>query len=425
MDGTIKRRYFSKAWPVRGLELTFGEKVLILYFTAFYFVPIVVDFFVDLPIKYILQGDLRFFGALSFSVTYLIAFLFVRRALDLNLKIRVPGRGALASKLLATIVFLLFLIFSARFSIQFTSSFRHAESYSSAGLIPILTFALKTVCSVMVFASISTKRLVRLHWYHFTMYLLGVTLSFVGAYDIVYFVMTLYAWFRHLRSKDLRYIQVIFSRSGGIAIILLLPGVVFAGMANKIGFDRAVEFFSDGALVTGIELFANRTFYHSYSLAYQLNHYFGSVQLGFEAFNIVTFQSLRRLLVLVGFEVPNETLQTVSRLNFLIITGGNINSDAGASPGLLGSIFYLPGGIYILPLHMLCLYNAVGIFDNIMGKSRYGSLAYICGIILLQALTDAFMDNLNPFSIGFIALTTMFIMSSHARTIPDPGERHH
>jgi hypothetical protein len=407
----------------RRLNLTFGEKVLVLYFTAFYFMPMITDFFIDVPIKYILQGDLQFLGAFLFAAGYLITFLLIRKTVNLSFKLRVPLRSKVVSPWLTTAIFLLFLVFAARFSMQFTSSFRHTESYSSAGLIPVLTFALKTVCTVLIFSSISSKSLVKLEWYHFIIFLISISLSFVGSYDILYVATALYAWFRLARVNVLRLIRPLFSKADGIIMLLLLPGIVFAGMANKIGFDRAVGFFADGGLAAGLELFANRTFYHSYSLAFQLNNYLGTFHLGREAVEIVSFQSIRRFQVLLGSSVPNETLQTVSRLNFLIISGNNIDSDAGASPGLLGSIFYLPGSLYMLPLHMFCLYNAISIFDNIMGKSKYGLLAYLCGIVLLQALTDSFMDNFNPFSIGFIVLATLFFISSYARTVADPADQ--
>ncbi len=406
----------------RRRALSFGEKCLVLYFVSFYFFPIIIDFFVDLPIKYVLQGDMSFVGAFLFAGCYLSLFLLLRRILHLDLKVRMTFRTRIFSTKSVTAIFLLFLLFAFLFSVEFTASFRHAESYSAAGLTPVLTFALKTICSIVVFATISSKRLVRLRWYHFIIYLIAMSLAFVGSYDIIYIATALYAWFRVSRVNLFRILRPIFSKTGGVMIALLLPAVVFAGMANKIGFDQAVQFFSEGGFAAGLQLFANRTFYHSYSLAVQVNHFLGSFHLGREALEIVSFQSVRRFLVLLGSDAPNETLQTVSRLNFLIISGNNIDSDAGASPGLLGSIFFMPGSLFLLPVHMLCLYNAISIFDNIMGKSRYGLIAYLSGVVLLQSLTDSFMDNFNPFSIGFIALVTMFIMSSYARTVPDPAE---
>lgn len=89
---------------------------------------------------------------------------------------------------------------------------------------------------------------------------------------------------------------------------------------------------------------------------------------------------------------------------------GNINPST--SLGLLGSKFYLPASLYLLPLQMICLNNAIIIFDNTMGKAKYDLLAYLCGIVLWQPLTDGFMDNFNPFSVDFIPLATLFFMSS-------------
>ena len=96
------------------------------------------------------------------------------------------------------------------------------------------------------------------------------------------------------------------------------------------------------------------------------------------SFDIVSFQTIRRVVVLFGQTMPNETLPSVNRLNFLLISDNNTLSRAGASPGLLGSMMFMPGSIFSMPLHLLMIYNVVSILDNIMGSfNRYSPFAYL------------------------------------------------
>ena len=138
---------------------------------------------------------------------------------------------------------------------------------------------------------------------------------------------------------------------------------------------------------------------------------------------IISFQSFRRLEILFGGEVVNETLQTVSRLNYLQITPFDNGTGAGASPGLLGSLFYFPGGVLSLPLHMFYVYVVATAFDRLMGGGRYGLPVYLGGLVVLQAVVDTIVDNFNPFSVGFVALAMLLVLSTRAGSVLRKDER--
>lgn len=417
----LANRQIRARSAVRSLPFSFGERTLVLYFVAFYFFPMLVDFFLDVQIKYYLMGDLPFALPFLFSAAYLSAVIVLRRLVVLDLRIKAPFRKMMGSRVLSYLVFFVFLLVSFMFSLSFDSSFRHKQSYSDAGLLPIVAFSTKAVCHIFIFASLSNKRLVALNFLHYLCYFAGLIFAFVSSYDILWGAVGLYSLMKAARVDVVRMARRIFSRFSFAVFLIVLPAVVFGGMLNKLGLEGALDYFSDG-FVTGIfELFTNRIFYHSYSLAAQMSDLERAFSLSVEAWNIVVHQSFRRFLVLVGESVSSETLQTVSRLNYLVISGYNVDSDAGASPGLLGSIFYLPGSFLALPVHIVCISNMIGMIDNILGKGRYSPLAYFGSLALFQALTDAFMDNFNPFSIGFIVLVTLFFMSSYARAVPDPA----
>lgn len=405
-----------------GLELSFGEKSVTIYFAVFYFLPLIFDFFIDVGVKYSLQGDMPFAGAFLFAFFYLAILLFLRKTINLSIPVKIPFRQWVGHRSLISFVFLTFLTFAWLFSSTFDASFRHSESYSSSGLVPIITFSLKTVAAAYVFVSLSAKKIIELHWYHYVLYIFALYLSFAGSYDVIYASLGIYAW---LRSSSVDLIKLMRKRLrvlGFVFIIFVVPTVIFAGMANKIGFEEAQRYFVEAGVVTrAIELYTNRTFYHSYSLGYHINNIGDSFGLAKQAFDIVSYQSIRRVVILLGSEMPNETVQTVNRLNYLLISGGRFYNDTGASPGLLGSMFFLPGSILAFPFHIVLIYNAVGMLDNMMGKARYGPLAYLGGLVVLQALADSMMDKLNPVSAGFIALVIYGTLSSYSRTVPDPA----
>lgn len=413
----------QKRGASRSSRLSFGEKTLFLYFLVFYFFPIGMDFFSDVQLKYFLRGDLPFTLPFAFAAFYLFTILSLRRIIDIDIKIKAPLRKVIPSKIILYAVFSIFLVAAFSFSQTFSSAFRHNQSYSNAGLLPMITFSAKAICHIFIFASLSSRPLIKLDTLHYIFYFAGLYFAFVSSYDIIWAVVGILSWLAATRVDIVNIAKNAFSNFSFPLILAVVPAVVFGGMANKLGFEGAIDYFSDGLFSGLFELFKNRIFYHSYSLAVQFSDIENSFTRSAEALSIIGHQSLRRLLILVGNPILSETHQTVSRLNYLVISNYNVASDAGASPGLLGSIFYLPGSFLALPIHIICISNLIGMIDNIIGKGRNNPIAYFASLALLQALADAFMDNFNPFSIGFIILAMMFVMSSYARTVPDPADR--
>jgi len=418
----------SVARPRGEIPLTFGERVLIIYFCVFYFIPMIMDGLLDLPIKYYLSGDRDFFWAFLFALVYLTAFLLILRTffkrrilvagpVSKSRTSKRPRFSLIFSPIAVKLSIVIFFVISLQFADGFDASFRHTATYSASGIVPVATFALKAATTIFIFASISDYKLIKLGPFFIILYSISIYNSFVGSYDIVYFFIAIYALIRDSGSSIVRFLRRSLSGFGPILLLFIVPAVVFAGMWNKIGFDNAVSYFASGGLLSLVELLSNRLLYHSYSLATQLGDIERSFALSWQAFDIVSFQTVRRLYVLLGESVANDTLQTVSRLNFLEISGYRVASDAGASPGLLGSLFYMLGSVYALPLHMLYVLHVIRIFDNIMGPGSYNLFAYFGALILFQLLVDSIPDNFNPFSIGFIGLVTLSLLSVYTKDL--------
>lgn len=394
---------------------TFGERTLILYFTIFYFFPILANYFVDTQIKYKLYGDLNFFHGLWFSILYIIVLFFLRKKVNLNIKLNLSLFHFVKNKYVTFCLFLIFLVCSINFYIEFSSSFRHQNEFSNSGLLPIVTFALKAICASLIFCSLSSLNFIKLKLIHYLLFIIAISFSFAGSYDVLYAILAFVGIFLLYRKRNIR--KTAFRGVVGVlGIILTVPAILFAGMANKLGVDGAYNFFLDGGMTIAIDLLLSRSFYHAYSLTYHLTFLLDTFQLWFHSIDIVSTQSFRRLIIILGGESSVDSFETVSRLNYILISGGNYESDAGASPGLLGSIFYLPGSILFLPIHLVIIYNAIGLLDDIMVHNRYSIVVYLGGVIVLQALCDSIMDKLNPFSIGFISLFMYLVLASSARS---------
>lgn len=404
-------------------RMSFGERLIFLYFGAFYFGPMVIDALFDLKIKYVLSGDLNFFWPFILSALYLLLFYWLRKVMGRGRGVSLPFAKFASSNAVVTVVFLAFFALAYEFSSTFSTAFRHTESYSSAGIVPVATFALKTVCAIYVFASLSSRSVIEIKFYHVLLFVWGLYFAFVSSNDVVHAFVAIYSLFQNSRIELARLARALVPKVGLPAIIIILPGVVFAGIANKVGIDAALTRFSSGGIQYLVELFANRIFYHSYTFAYHINNFEESFALGWQAMEIISFQSFRRLEILFGGEVVNETLQTVSRLNYLQITPFDNGTGAGASPGLLGSLFYFPGGVLSLPLHMFYVYAVATAFDRLMGGGRYGLPVYLGGLVVLQAVVDTIVDNFNPFSVGFVALAMLLVLSTRAGSVLRKDER--
>ena len=331
-------------------SFTFGEKALFLYFFVFYFAPLLINgFFIDVKIKYNLSGDLNFGPAALFSVFYFIIIIFLRKTVNCNLKINMPFRSFICSPKTVTAIFILYLLASIQFNLNFETNFRHKSVYAESGLIPIVTFSLKAAANAYIFASLSKNRIILLKNYHYFIAILSLYFSFTGSGDAIFAVLCLYGWLCSSKTKLLVFLRNRFAFLGFPLVVLFVPVVLFGGMANKMGFADALEYFRSGGIEIALNLYTNRTFYHTYTLAYHLNNFVESLSLFIASFDIVSFQTIRRVVVLFGQTMPNETLPSVNRLNFLLISDNNTLSRAGASPGLLGSMMFMPGVFFSLP----------------------------------------------------------------------------
>ena len=58
-----------------------------------------------------------------------------------------------------------------------------------------------------------------------------------------------------------------------------------------------------------------------------------------------------------------------------------------------------------------------------MGGGRYGLPVYLGGLVVLQAVVDTIVDNFNPFSVGFVALAMLLVLSTRAGSVLRKDER--
>jgi len=398
-------------------RLSFGDRVVALYFLSFYLVPFLIDSIVDLKVKYFLIGSPNFALGFAFVGFYFVLYLYIRSKLNSRVSIRIPGVSLLFSKPVVAIAFILLLALSLEFNRRFNASFRHSNSFAAAGGIAILTFTLRAYCLTIILISASKKEIVHLTPLHYLSFLFSTFLSMSGSYDALFLLAAAYIFMLRHRRKLVRVAVKIFDKFDIIFILFTVSAVGVFGIFNKIGYDLTVAYFSGGGFSELLSLIGNRLFYHFYSVSHHVNNILDSFQLGFEAFKVTIFETGRRLSVLIGIPLESAEIKTAKRLNFLSISP-NFRETAGASPGLLGSIFFFPGSILFLPIHIIIIQNISDCFSNIMGNNRkYNLLVYLLAMVIFQAICDSLIDTFNPFGPSFLYLFVLVCASSYSRRI--------
>lgn len=394
-----------------------GVSVLMLYFVLYYFVPYVYGVMTGFFYLDYLDGSPNMHVAIWFVILFGILFTLLYRYLP---KLRIGFIDVrftlLESGIVNLFVAVVFLYFSFLFQQDYGFQYRHkGAALSDSAPYMLYLMLIRLYINAFIVYCIAVLHQERSLNFNNKLALflsgVGIALSASVSFDMVAIVVVFMCLATNIAPR-----LVSMKRKPGLAVLFkslfyfFTIGFVLVlfGTANKIGFDRAVDFLLHDGFASFIEAVMARISIFLFSLAKLMNEHITdfSFQVAAIMGNLENLQF--RIGVLFGLDIPRPELASTGRINSELIYV-DANDRNGATPGLLGSMFYLP--LFPLGLFFGLLYSlfVVRLLDGIFAnKPRLALLPVLFLMSVFQTTVDGFPDLANPISLPFIQL--MFLI---------------
>lgn len=398
--------------PMSGfIAKDYAYRIFATYCLIFYFVPFLLFMVNGNPLEQTLLHRPNYILGVLYAV---FAFLLFTLSLKLP-SIRLPNyfrgisRIAFGSRWSLTFA-IFFLVFSIATRSVMGLSFRQTgDALADVGNIAFVLQFLKLYFGVAILVHYrmlrenpeDQRRSISL-----VLIGLGFIFSIQAAYDVLYIFAALAAsgfkWRRllGLHIKAVRRFSIIF-----LPVVVLLAGYV--GVANKTGSEEALR------LILGTDylltIISTRLGYPLYNTSMYVSEHFTSFFLFPEAVQNIMGTFKYRASILLGIDgVAKPEVVSIARMNFLFITT-EWSARTGASPSMLGSVFYMPGAGFAIFYHIFILRGIATMIGQIMGEIGRNPLFILTSMAIFASTVDAFLDNLNPLGTGAIRVFFVFL----------------
>jgi len=347
-----------------------------------------------------------------------------------NVPILILSRRNFKLNYLRKIYVFLFFILSTIFLLVSVSiyddvgiNFRHSgQELNSLGGKGFLHLLLNEFLFVYVVSAISYINAVKNSAVHIFFLKMSGLVCFVGftitlqtAMGFIYCLASIQLVFTRHKDFGFTPIQVgrLLKEAGFVSVFILLP-MVLLGSANKYegGITYFLGTFSGAFDVISylLERFSYRLGFHFYSLSELVTNSYLDLEKQILAISEQAKLILYRASLLTGGSYERPELGSVARINFVSMNGGYADRT-GTTPSLLGSLFFLPGGILMFPIFMYACYSVVYRTAIVAMTHNTGSLGILYSIVIISAILDSLLDTLNPFSSGFVSIVALVLFA--------------
>jgi len=280
---------------------------------------------------------------------------------------RIPTLNSRIIFFILVLMFFLYFFLAVYFNLNFSSSFRHNNRLSNAGPLIGLLFFIKPIIYfivlLMLIHVLNGNKLGRYSRYLLLLTVLSTVLFLNSSLQfiiipviiiVLYFPRFLILGFREL---NIRYILAI-----AIFIPLFCVLVVLVGVGNKVGFSFLFtkEGFDYLKVVGGV-LFP-RMSTSLFSSVIIMDKHLDGITYSLDVLNGIQGTLANRFSLLFPTDNFNSDLiHTVNRLNYIEVFKSHADR-AGASPGIVSSIFYtpfFPFTFILIPLYVAHVFKAI------------------------------------------------------------------
>lgn len=323
-----------------------GFKFLIWYIIFTYCVQMILIQFLRENMSELYNGtELSVYYALLLILVYVLITIFLYLILPTLSQVRFSEIFFKFFLYIALMLSFIYFISSIDFFLNYNISFRHKVRIRDANFLVQILFTLMIFIKIVVFMILifllRNKFLLKIQKYILFFIFIGSLLSLNSSMGIILpFII-----FMMLFSPSIFYKRVKFSNLVLLTpiIFILLIGVVYLGLSNKAGIDYANNFFtSTEGILKLFEKIFTRISSSFMSLQVLLSNHVFDLNLQLDTFISSYYVFIQKMKVILPiFDEANREIISVNRTNFLLLFKP-FNDHAGTSPGLLGTIFYLP-----------------------------------------------------------------------------------
>ncbi|MBF4986193.1 hypothetical protein FNJ87_18355 [Nonlabens mediterrranea] len=396
-------------------------KILLLFFSTFYFYPFILHLFFKEEFSLIYRESNLFESQLFTIIIVMVFFIFYKFKNNYRI-INIHLPGLIWNRNILYILTFLFFILSAYFYVKYDYQFRHkGEHLSETGGIIIFLTALRSFFKAYLFLNfLYFLRKGKSLGSPFIYLLIAISfwLSKVSSMDIPLIILPILFSIKKgnlLTQKikvKIKIFNNIFTRIALALVIVIL--IVFMGVANKIGFERAQQSFSDTTFLSSIVFSTSlrfSTYYASVFGAYSASEQDSDSTN--EAIYGTFINTVNRGEYLITGNLVKEKPEfwSVYRANFMNLFLDNSNPRTGASPGIVASAFYFPStvlGFFIIFLYIWFVVSNLKVILN-YNTSKLNLVGILFGFIFVIPFFESPFDYINIFNPSFIYLYFCFV----------------
>ncbi len=381
-------------------------RILFFYLIIYYFIPLFLGLFFNFSYLDFLNGEPNYLAVIPFLLVFIFLVLILSTHAYKFKNLDFLSVVFYRQDYVHLVASLVLLAFSIYYFFKFGLQFRHRGRAitDSSQIITLMIFLKIYFQGFIIFMISRAVRGVQItHLGGLTLFILflGFVFSIEGAFDflkiVILFALFLYYLlginFFIARGKTFLPYRIVTCL---VALVAGL-GILFVGVANKIGISLTIERFTNFSFAELLILPLKRLSYHLYSLAYHLKYSVWDLDLQMNSVLGMIHNWLFRFSSLVGVNVEKIEILSVNRLNSLRIYEVSPGLRNGVSPGMLGAVFFIPYFPLSFILWTLFIVLVLKLFDDIFeGHNKLSFLTTMFLLTYFQAIVDSSLEILNP-----------------------------
>jgi hypothetical protein len=391
--------------------------IILGYAAIYYAIPLLltvlfgpyIDQFLRYPPNYL-------YGAIMISAVIGLLCFYVMKLDRTDGKFSIPAPSFMFQPWFVAPIGFIYLIVSYYFSENLGIEYRQTGTRIGAtegGMLVIFLYIIQTYLTVYIILTLSfTNSYIKanrpLILFSCMTYLFGTFLSLAASSGVIMLAMGLIQTIRIMGYNG-------FLRPGEtgtkLFTILVIPaaflGAVFVGIGNKLGTDQSALLFLNNFRIV-IEIIQYRISYHLYSASFHTTFNFTNLELGWLSVENVIENISHRLDVVLGNPTFSNDIASVKRLNYEEISYF-IKDRTGASPGIVGGLFFYPFGVFIIPLTTYIYARTFRSIAYLAGTKPIGLIELFFLVSIAAGILDSSLDALNPLDPSFIRWLFLFL----------------
>jgi hypothetical protein len=308
-----------------------------------------------------------------------------------------------------------YLILSIKFYSEYSIDFRHHNELSAAKYV-IMIFSLHAYFKAYMLILLVSKPKLNYKKRTILFFIISsYSLTIISSFDIIFIFVGVLLFFER---KNWLFVKDMFTVSDQIMKLVYLPiivlpilGVIFVGIANKIGVENTMNLSSNSDFLLStfkLILIRQSTWYSSTLVSGKL--FLHDVYFAWKPFLALFANMINRFAILFNFE-PMQTpeIWSINRLNYINLFVQDYGERTGTSPGIIASIFYLPifplNFIFII-LYLVFVLRMLSYQINI-NLGFLNIFGYVIFFFFIFSLFDSPIDYINFISPSFIYIITL------------------